>query len=33
MRAFSGELTARLNYRRIPLEDAAEVPAELRGYV
>jgi serine protease AprX len=32
-RAFSGELTVRFNDQRIPLEDAAEVPAELRGYV
>ncbi|MGE0465936.1 MAG: S-layer homology domain-containing protein [Steroidobacteraceae bacterium] len=32
-RAFSGELTVRFNDQRIPLEDAGEVPAELRGYV
>ena len=32
-RAFNGELTVRYNDTRIPLEDAAEVPAELRGYV
>ncbi|MGH8242881.1 MAG: S8 family serine peptidase [Steroidobacteraceae bacterium] len=32
-RAFSGQLTVRYNDTRIPLEDAAEVPAELRGYV
>jgi serine protease AprX len=33
MRAFSGELTVRLNDQRIPLEDAMEVPPGLRGYV
>ena len=32
-RAFSGELTVRYNDTRIPLEDAASVPADLRGYV
>ena len=32
-RAFNGELTARYNDTRIPLEDAADVPADLRGYV
>jgi len=32
-RSFSGELTVRYNDERIPLEDAASVPAELRGYV
>jgi len=32
-RAFSGDLTVRFNETRIPLEDAADVPAELRGYV
>jgi serine protease AprX len=32
-RAFSGQLTVRYNDTRIPLEDAAEVPADLRGYV
>ncbi|MGH8251653.1 MAG: S8 family serine peptidase [Steroidobacteraceae bacterium] len=32
-RAFTGELTVRFNDTRIPLEDAAEVPAGLRGYV
>jgi len=32
-RAFTGELTVRYNDQRIPLEDAAEVPPELRGYV
>jgi len=32
-RAFNGELTVRFNDTRIPLEDADEVPAELRGYV
>jgi subtilisin family serine protease len=31
--AFDGELTVRYNDTRIPLEDAAEVPADLRGYV
>ena len=28
-----GELTVQFNDQRIPLEDAAEVPADLRGYV
>ena len=32
-RAFTGELTVRFNDERIPLEDAASVPADLRGYV
>lgn len=32
-RAFSGELTVAFNGTRIPLEDAASVPADLRGYV
>lgn len=32
-RAFDGELTVQFNDTRIPLEDAAEVPPELRGYV
>ncbi len=32
-RAFSGELTVAYNGARIPLEDAASVPADLRGYV
>ena len=32
-RAFDGQLTVRFNDTRIPLEDAAEVPADLRGYV
>ncbi len=32
-RAFSGELTVQFGEQRIPLEDAAEVPADLRGYV
>ena len=32
-RAFDGELTVRFNDTRIPLEDAGDVPAELRGYV
>lgn len=32
-RAFTGELTVRFNDMRIPLEDAAAVPADLRGYV
>ena len=32
-RQFTGELTARYNDSRIPLEDAAAVPADLRGYV
>jgi subtilisin family serine protease len=32
-RQFNGELTVRYNDTRIPLEDAASVPAELRGYV
>ena len=32
-RAFTGELTVRFNDQRIPLEDAASVPPDLRGYV
>ncbi|MGH8284280.1 MAG: S8 family serine peptidase, partial [Steroidobacteraceae bacterium] len=32
-RAFTGELTVRFSDTRIPLEDAAAVPADLRGYV
>lgn len=32
-RAFTGELTVRFNDTRIPLEDAAAVPLDLRGYV
>jgi serine protease AprX len=32
-RAFTGDLTVRFNDTRIPLEDAAFVPAALRGYV
>ncbi|MGQ0836461.1 MAG: S-layer homology domain-containing protein, partial [Gammaproteobacteria bacterium] len=32
-RAFTGELTVRFNDTRIPLEDAAAVPVDLRGYV
>ena len=32
-RAFSGELTAFYDGRRIPLEDASSIPASLRGYV
>ncbi|MEX2051379.1 MAG: S8 family serine peptidase, partial [Steroidobacteraceae bacterium] len=32
-RAFSGELTVQFNDQRIPLEDADDVPADLRGYV
>jgi serine protease AprX len=32
-RQFSGELTVRYNDERIPLEDSASVPADLRGYV
>jgi serine protease AprX len=32
-RQFTGELTVRFNDTRIPLEDAASVPADLRGYV
>ena len=32
-RAFNGDLTVRYNDTRIPLEDATEVPADLRGYV
>lgn len=31
--AFNGELTAFFDGRRIPLEDAASIPASLRGYV
>jgi len=32
-RQFSGELTVAFNDQRIPIEDAASIPAELRGYV
>ena len=32
-RAFNGDLTVRFNDTRIPIEDAAEVPSALRGYV
>ncbi|WP_181952624.1 S8 family peptidase [Vulcaniibacterium gelatinicum] len=32
-RAFSGELTAFYDGKRIPIEDAASIPASLRGYV
>jgi len=32
-RAFNGELTAFYDGQRIPLEDAASIPASLRGYV
>lgn len=32
-RAFNGELTAFYDGKRIPIEDAASIPASLRGYV
>jgi subtilisin family serine protease len=32
-RAFTGDLTVQFNDERIPIEDADDVPAELRGYV
>ncbi|MEX2149721.1 MAG: S8 family serine peptidase [Steroidobacteraceae bacterium] len=32
-RAFNGDLTVRYNDTRIPIEDAGDVPADLRGYV
>jgi serine protease AprX len=32
-RAFSGDLTAFYDGKRIPLDDAASIPASLRGYV
>ena len=32
-RQFTGELTVAFNDQRIPIEDAASVPADLRGYV
>jgi len=32
-RAFSGPLTVFLDGKRIPIDDAASIPASLRGYV